>query len=162
MTTTKPSMPPIDGVERNSVGRKPAATAPAQPSGAGPAGSAETAEIPALTAMMTEDEVVAAKAEAARWRYGFYVVLTGLLVILVAFVVISMRAGESAAPFAGLVGVSGAIIGAYFGVQVGQSGKDRAEAELRRTNEMAIRLAAKVHAHDADAVISSIMGPRRR
>ncbi|MFD8561435.1 hypothetical protein ACFV1N_29475 [Streptosporangium canum] len=153
MTTTKTpapnSAPPLNKI--------PAATSPAMPS------AAETAEMPvALAAMMSEDEAVAAQAEAARWRYGFYVVVTGLLVLLIAFVVIAMRNGESAAPFAGLVGVSGAIIGAYFGVQVGQSGKDRVEAELRRTNEMAIRLAAKVHAHDADAVIGSTMGPRRR
>lgn len=148
MTTTKNSGPPLNKI--------PAPTSPAM-------SSAETTEMPiALAAMMSEDETVAAQAEAARWRYGFYVVVTGLVVLLIAFVVIAFRNGESAAPFAGLVGVSGAIIGAYFGVQVGQSGKDRVEAELRRTNEMAIRLAAKVHAHDADAVISSTMGPRRR
>lgn len=128
----------------------------------GPAG-AETAEIPvALAAMMTEDEAVAAQAEAARWRYGFYVVIVGLVVILAGFVVITLNGGDTTAPFAGLVGVSGAIIGAYFGMQVGQSGKDRVEAELRRTNEIAIRLAAKVHAHDADSVINTTMGPRRR
>ncbi|GAA3024579.1 hypothetical protein [Streptosporangium longisporum] len=148
MTTTNNSAPP--------VGKTPATVIP------GPSG-AETTEIPAaLAVMMTEDEAVAAQAEAARWRYGFYVVVMGLLVILVGFVVIAFRNGDTAAPFAGLVGVSGAIIGAYFGVQVGQSGKDRVEAELRRTNEMAIRLAAKVHAHDADAVINTTMGPRRR
>ncbi|WP_239513699.1 hypothetical protein [Streptosporangium sp. 'caverna'] len=116
----------------------------------------------ALAAMMTEDEAVAAQAEAARWRYGFFVVVTGLVVILIGFVVIALRSNDTSAAFAGLVGVSGAIIGAYFGVQVGQSGKDRVESELRRTNEIAIRLAAKIHAHDADAVINSTMGPRRR
>jgi hypothetical protein len=116
----------------------------------------------ALAAMMTEDEAVAAQAEAARWRYGFFVVVTGLVVILIGFVVIALRSSDMSAAFAGLVGVSGAIIGAYFGVQVGQSGKDRIESELRRTNEIAIRLAAKIHAHDADAVINSTMGPRRR
>ncbi|MFF5109358.1 hypothetical protein [Streptosporangium sp. NPDC000509] len=148
MTTTNNSAPPH--------GKTPAVVT------SGPS-SAETTEIPtALAAMMTEDEAVAAQAEAARWRYGFYVVIVGLLVILIGFVVIALRAGDTAAPFAGLVGVSGAIIGAYFGVQVGQSGKDRVEAELRRTNEMAIRLAAKIHAHDADAVINTTMGPRRR
>ncbi|MFD0658262.1 hypothetical protein [Thermocatellispora tengchongensis] len=117
---------------------------------------------PALAAMMTEDESVAASAEAARWRYGFFVVLMGLAAILIGFVVVTMRGGDASGPFAGLVGVSGAIIGAYFGVQVGQSGKDRVEAELRRTNDMAIRLAAKVHAHDADAVINAVLRPRRR
>ncbi|WP_440064141.1 hypothetical protein [Streptosporangium sp. OZ121] len=148
MTTTNNSAPPL--------GKTPAVVTP------GPTG-AETTEMPAaLAAMMTEDEAVAAQAEAARWRYGFYVVVMGLVVILIGFVVIALREGDTAAPFAGLVGVSGAIIGAYFGVQVGQSGKDRVEAELRRTNEMAIRLAAKIHAHDADAVINTTMGPRRR
>ncbi|WP_449065292.1 hypothetical protein [Planomonospora algeriensis] len=140
----------------------PPAAAPTAPLAKIPVAPDHNEMPPALAAMMTEDEAVAAKAEAARWRYGFYVVLTGLIVILVGFVVVAVRDGGGGAPFAGLVGVSGAIIGAYFGVQVGQSGKDRVEAELRRTNEMAIRLAAKVHAHDADAVIGSIMGNRRR
>ncbi|WP_326641895.1 hypothetical protein OG884_03060 [Streptosporangium sp. NBC_01755] len=148
MTTTNKTAPPL--------GKTPATLT----SGSS---SAETAEIPvALAAMMSEDEAVAAQAEAARWRYGFYVVIVGLVVILIGFAVITLRGGDTTAPFAGLVGVSGAIIGAYFGVQVGQSGKDRVEAELRRTNEIAIRLAAKVHAHDADSVINTTMGPRRR
>jgi len=151
VTTTNNSAPPL--------GKTPAVVTPGS---SGPSG-AEATEMPtALAAMMTEDEAVAAQAEAARWRYGFYVVVMGLVVILIGFVVIALREGDTAAPFAGLVGVSGAVIGAYFGVQVGQSGKDRVEAELRRTNEMAIRLAAKIHAHDADAVINTTMGPRRR
>lgn len=132
-------------------GTSSAAVAPARPH-----------EMPAaLDAMMTEDESVAAKAEAARLRYGFYVVLMGLTAILIGFVVIALQGGDAAAPFAGLVGVTGAIIGAYFGVQIGQSGKDRVEAELRRANETAIRLAAKIHAHDADAVLDSISRRRR-
>jgi hypothetical protein len=148
VTTTNNSAPPL--------GKIPATTT------SGPS-TAETSEMPtALAAMMTEDEAVAAQAEAARWRYGFFVVVTGLVVILIGFVVIALRSNDTSAAFAGLVGVSGAIIGAYFGVQVGQSGKDRVESELRRTNEIAIRLAAKIHAHDADAVINSTMGPRRR
>ncbi|MBB2911722.1 hypothetical protein FHS43_002995 [Streptosporangium becharense] len=154
MTTTKTSAP---------NNKAPAITSVIPVSGSSPAPvSGDGAEMPsALAAMMSEDETVAAQAEAARWRYGFFVVLTGLVVILVAFVVIALRNGDTAAPFAGLVGVAGAIIGAYFGVQVGQSGKDRVEAELRRANEVAIRLAAKVHAHDADSVINTTMGPRR-
>ncbi|MEV6859442.1 hypothetical protein AB0M44_00345 [Streptosporangium subroseum] len=148
MTTTNNSAPPLGKIPANTT--------------SGPS-TAETSEMPtALAAMMTEDEAVAAQAEAARWRYGFFVVVTGLVVILIGFVVIALRSNDTSAAFAGLVGVSGAIIGAYFGVQVGQSGKDRVESELRRTNEIAIRLAAKIHAHDADAVINSTMGPRRR
>ncbi|GAA3440594.1 hypothetical protein [Planomonospora venezuelensis] len=150
MTTAKtPALPASEPAARPAVAAVPPA--------------AETAELPpALAAMMTEDERVAAESEAARWRYGFFVVLTGLVVILAGFVVIALTGDGDDSTFAGLVGVSGAIIGAYFGIQVGQSGKARVEAELRRANEMAIRLAAKVHAHDADAVINSTMGTRRR
>ncbi|GGS52768.1 hypothetical protein GCM10010156_09320 [Planobispora rosea] len=156
MTTAKtPTLP----AARPAPG--PDAPAPAA-SGAVPA-AAPTGEIPpALAAMMTEDERVAAQSEAARWRYGFFSVLTGLIVILVGFVVIALTGDGDDASFAGLVGVAGAIVGAYFGFQIGQSGKARIESELRRTNELAIRLAAKIHAHDADAVINSTMGVRRR
>ncbi|GIH76736.1 hypothetical protein [Planobispora longispora] len=153
MTTAKtPTLPAARPVPAQESPAAP--TAPAAPA---------TAEFPpALAAMMTDDERVAAESEAARWRYGFYIVLTGLIVILAGFVVISLTSDGGGVQFAGLVGVAGAIIGAYFGVQVGQSGKARVEAELRRTNELAIRLAAKIHAHDADAVINSTMGARRR
>ena len=88
--------------------------------------------------MMTADDFTAAQADAARWRYGFYVVVTGIVAILVAFGARLFASGERAA-FAGVAGVVGTIIGAYFGVQAGQSGKARVEAELAMT----IRLAAK-------------------
>ncbi|GII92167.1 hypothetical protein [Sinosporangium siamense] len=123
----------------------------------------ETSEMPpALAAMMTDEEAAAVRAEASRWRYGFLVVVAGLIVVLLGFVVVVFRSGAPEATYAGLVGLVGTIIGAYFGVQVGQSGKDRVEAELRRTSEMAMRLAAKIHAHDADEVINSTMGRRKR
>ncbi|SDG08021.1 hypothetical protein SAMN05421505_101336 [Sinosporangium album] len=112
---------------------------------------------PALAAMMTDDEVAAVKADAARWRYGFLVVCAGLIVVLLGFVVVVFKSGAPETAFAGLVGVVGTTIGAYFGVQVGQSGKDRVEAELRRTTETAMRLAAKIHSHDADEVIKATM-----
>ncbi|MFC7649747.1 hypothetical protein ACFQX6_62410 [Streptosporangium lutulentum] len=86
MTTTNNSAPPL--------GKTPATTT------SGPS-TAETSEMPtALAAMMTEDEAVAAQAEAARWRYGFLVVITGLVVILIGFVVISLRSEDTNAAFA--------------------------------------------------------------
>ncbi|GAA0976408.1 hypothetical protein GCM10009555_035880 [Acrocarpospora macrocephala] len=116
-------------------------------------------ETPAdLDAMMVPDDMTEAQSDAARWRYGFYVVLTGLVVILVGFAVAVLRTGEAGTLFAGMAGVVGTIIGAYFGVQAGQSGKDRAEAELRRANDRATRMAAYVGPQNID----HIMGPVRR
>jgi type IV secretory pathway TrbF-like protein len=112
---------------------------------------------PALEALMTPDERTAAEADAARWRFGFYVVLAGLLVVLIGFVVAVFQSGEVATLFAGVCGVVGTIIGAYFGIQAGQAGKDRAEAELRRVNDMAIRMAG----YADPALIDRVLGPRR-
>ncbi|MEV5407687.1 hypothetical protein AB0K60_02455 [Thermopolyspora sp. NPDC052614] len=111
----------------------------------------------ALESMMTPDERTAAEADAARWRYGFFIVLAGLVVVLVGFTVSVLNSGEVATMFAGVCGVVGTIIGAYFGVQAGQAGKDRAEAELRRVNDMAIRMAAYIDR----AQIDQALGPRR-
>jgi hypothetical protein len=77
--------------------------------------------------------------------------------VLVGFTVSVLNSGEVATLFAGVCGVVGTIIGAYFGVQAGQAGKDRAEAELRRVNDMAIRMAAYVD----PALIDQALGPRR-
>ncbi|MDA0639422.1 MULTISPECIES: hypothetical protein [Nonomuraea] len=111
--------------------------------------------------MMTPDDLTAAQADAARWRYGFYVVLTGIVATLVAFGAAVYATGESAALFAGVAGVVGTIIGAYFGVQAGQSGKARVEAELGRTQELVVRLAAYVGTDNAPRVIDEVLGKRR-
>ncbi|GAA4506116.1 hypothetical protein FR742_08545 [Nonomuraea sp. C10] len=116
---------------------------------------------PTLDAMMTPDDLTAAQADAARWRYGFYVVLTGIVATLVAFGAAVYATGESAALFAGVAGVVGTIIGAYFGVQAGQSGKARVEAELGRTQELVVRLAAYVGTDNAPRVIDEVLGKRR-
>ncbi|MEU8245175.1 hypothetical protein [Nonomuraea sp. NPDC048916] len=115
----------------------------------------------ALEALMTPDDITAAQADAARWRYGFYVVLTGIVAVLVAFGAAVFATGQFAALFAGVAGVIGTIIGAYFGVQAGQSGKARVEAELVRSNELVIRLAAYVGTANAPRVIDEVLGRRR-
>lgn len=116
--------------------------------------SSTPTETPAdLDAMMVADYRVAAEADAARWRYGFLVVLAGLVVILVGFAVAVITTGDAGMLFAGLSGVVGTMIGAYFGVQAGQSGKDKAEAELRRANDRATRMAAYVGPQNIDHVM---------
>ncbi|MER7501635.1 hypothetical protein AB0L05_31710 [Nonomuraea pusilla] len=115
----------------------------------------------ALDAMMKPDDVTAAQADAARWRYGFFVVVTGIAAVLVAFGAAVFATRDFAPLFAGVAGVVGTIIGAYFGVQAGQSGKARVEAELARAQEMVVRLAAYVGTENAPRVIDDVLGRRR-
>ncbi|RJL31316.1 YccF domain-containing protein [Bailinhaonella thermotolerans] len=96
-----------------------------------------------------------------RGQNGLWVVMAGLAVVLICFVVGVIVDGDMTVLFGGLTGVVGTIIGAYFGIQTGQAGKERAEAELRRMNEVAVRLAAHVPAAQAEPVIAAVMGPRR-
>lgn len=112
----------------------------------------------ALEAMMTPDERIAAQADANRWKYGFFVVLTGLVVLLVGFTAAIMNSGEVATLFAGVCGVVGTIIGAYFGISAGQAGKAQVEAELRRVNDLALRMAPYINPDKVD----DVLGPRRR
>ena len=114
-----------------------------------------------LDGMMRADDLTAAQADAARWKYGFYVVLTGIVVILIAFGAAVFAAEQFATMFAGVCGVVGTIIGAYFGIQAGQSGKARVEVELHRAHELAVRLAAHVGPAHAPKVIDEVLGRRR-
>jgi hypothetical protein len=114
-----------------------------------------------LDAMMTQDDLTPAQADAKRWRYGFLVVVAGIVAVLAAFGAAVFASAEFAPLFAGVAGVIGTIIGAYFGVQAGQSGKARVEAELARTQEMVVRLAAYVGTENAPRVIDEVLGRRR-
>ena len=116
---------------------------------------------PSLDAMMTQDDVTAAQADAARGRYGFFVVVTGSVAILVAFGAAVFATKDFASLFAGVAGVVGTIIGAYFGVQAGQSGKAKVEAELAKSQELVVRLAAYVGTSNAPRVIDEVLGRRR-
>lgn len=116
---------------------------------------------PTLDAMLTQDDVTAAQADATRWRYGFLVVVAGIVAILIAFGAAVFATKEFAALFAGVAGVVGTIMGAYFGVQAGQSGKARVEAELAKSQELVVRLAAYVGTQNAPRVIDEVLGRRR-
>ncbi|WP_067175841.1 hypothetical protein [Microtetraspora niveoalba] len=111
-----------------------------------------------LEAMMIADDTAAAEADAARWRYGFYVVLTGLVVTLVGFSVAVVSTGQASTLFAGLAGVVGTLTGAYFGVQSGQSGKAKVEAELRRVNDRAMRMASYVGPQHIEEIMGRAPG----
>jgi hypothetical protein len=114
-----------------------------------------------LDAIMTQDDVTAAQAEATRWRYGFLVVVAGIVAILIAFGAAVFATREFASLFAGVAGVVGTIMGAYFGVQAGQSGKAKVEADLAKSQELVVRLAAYVGTENAPKVIDEVLGRRR-
>jgi glucose-6-phosphate-specific signal transduction histidine kinase len=116
---------------------------------------------PALDAMLRTDELTAQQADQVRWRYGFLVVVFGIIAILIAFGAAVFATQESVVLFAGLAGVVGTIMGAYFGIQAGQSGKAKVEAELARSQELVVRLAAYVGTENAPRVIDEVFGRRR-
>jgi amino acid transporter len=75
-----------------------------------------------------------------RLKYGFWIIITGFA--LVAFITeISTFRWTEVTSVATVVGVVaslvGTVVGAFFGVQVGSAGKERAEAARERSDEMA-------------------------
>ena len=83
--------------------------------------------------------------DAMRVRYGFWVVIAGFgLVAVVALLAIYRwtTASDVATIISSITGVVGTVVGAFFGVQVGSAGKERAEKERRTAERRALRLAA--------------------
>jgi hypothetical protein len=83
--------------------------------------------------------------EVARAKYGVTVVLAGLGGTLVAFGLALLAfdtASAVSAALAPITGVLGTIVGAYFGVQVGASGKAESEAARTKAEDDAKKLAA--------------------
>jgi len=97
--------------------------------------------------------------------YGFLVVAIGLAVLLVMFLYAANRwddAKDFVAAMGAVTGTVGTIIGAYFGVKVGERGKKEAEqardeavAEGRRTHEKLSRLAAASPPEIASRILES-------
>jgi len=72
-----------------------------------------------------------------RIRYGFYVVLLGIVALVVIYVVAIWQwttASDIAAVVGSAGGVIGTIVGAFFGVHIGAVGKERAEEQRDTAN----------------------------
>lgn len=86
---------------------------------------------------------------------GFYVVVVGLLVVLTIYVVAVLR-WDSASDVTTVVGsaggIVGTVIGAFFGVQVGSAGRDRAERQRNVAQERSMALAAALSPEQFRAV----------
>jgi hypothetical protein len=82
-----------------------------------------------------------------RMRYGFWIVIAGLVVVGAVFVAAVLKwttAADVSTAVGSLTGVVGTIIGAFFGVQVGSAGKEKAEAERVAMENKALSLAAEL------------------
>lgn len=73
-----------------------------------------------------------------RLRYGFWIIITGFTLVFLITVISTFRWAEvtSVATVVGAVAsLVGTVVGAFFGVQVGAVGKERAEAARERSEE---------------------------
>jgi hypothetical protein len=71
-----------------------------------------------------------------RLRYGFWIIITGFALVFLITLIATFRWVEvtSVATVVGAVAsLVGTVVGAFFGVQVGAVGKERAEAERERS-----------------------------
>ncbi len=91
-----------------------------------------------------------------RTKYGFYLVIIGLVVILVVFVVAVRKyttANEVVTVIGSVTGVIGTIVGAFFGVQVGAAGKEKAETARQHAEERALKLASAMQPEVAARIL---------
>jgi hypothetical protein len=73
-----------------------------------------------------------------RLRYGFWLIITGFALVFVITLISTFRWAEvtSVATVVGAVAsLVGTVVGAFFGVQVGAVGKERADAARERSEE---------------------------
>jgi phage tail tape-measure protein len=78
---------------------------------------------------------------------GVLVVIAGLVVIFSSFAVALVeysQAADVSTAMAPITGVVGAIVGAYFGVNVGAAGKDKADQHRKEADDDAKKLAAAI------------------
>ena len=97
--------------------------------------------------------------DSGKWKYGIAVVLAGLAVILVAFLLALgeySKAADVSTALAPVTGVVGTLVGAYFGVQVGSAGKERAEDAREKSEQEAKAALAALPPDRAEAVRMSL------
>jgi hypothetical protein len=100
----------------------------------------------------------ASSVELTRIKYAAIVVGAGLVVLAVVFGVAVARftsASSITAVIGPVASVIGTIVGAFFGVHVGASGKATAEAGRANAEKVARMALAKLNPHDAEELRSS-------
>jgi hypothetical protein len=90
-------------------------------------------EVQATIPVETKEEI-----DRLRLRYGFWIIITGFALVFLITLISTFRWVEvtSVATVVGAVAsLVGTVVGAFFGVQVGAVGKERAEAERERSEQ---------------------------
>jgi hypothetical protein len=80
-----------------------------------------------------------------RIRYGYYIVIAGFVLVGLSFVASLMKftmAADVSSVFGLITGVVGTLVGAFFGVQVGSQGKEKAENARNNAEKVSRHLAA--------------------
>ena len=83
--------------------------------------------------MATEEDI-----DRLRLRYGFWIIITGFALVFLITLIATFRWAEvtSVATVVGAVAsLVGTVVGAFFGVQIGAVGKERAEAARERSDQ---------------------------
>jgi hypothetical protein len=83
--------------------------------------------------------VTAEEIDRLRLRYGFWIIISGFALVFLITLISTFRWEEvtSVATVVGAVAsLVGTVVGAFFGVQVGGAGKERAEAARERSEEV--------------------------
>jgi hypothetical protein len=92
-----------------------------------------------------------------RMKYGFWAVVVGLVLVAVVFLAAIARwtaASDVTAVVGSITGVVGTVVGAFFGVQVGSAGKEKADAERKIAEDKALRMASALQPDAAATVLS--------
>ena len=92
-----------------------------------------TVDVQESTPVETTEEI-----DRLRLRYGFWIIITGFALVFLITLISTFRWAEvtSVATVVGAVAsLVGTVVGAFFGVQVGAVGKERAEAERERSEQ---------------------------
>jgi hypothetical protein len=90
-------------------------------------------EMQETTSAPTSEEI-----DRLRLRYGFWIIITGFALVFLITLIATFRWVEvtSVATVVGAVAsLVGTVVGAFFGVQVGAVGKERAEAARERSEQ---------------------------
>src|SRR3712207_3858208 len=86
----------------------------------------------------TTTTAAAEEVDRLRLRYGFWIIISGFALVFLITLISTFRWAEvtSVATVVGAVAsLVGTVVGAFFGVQVGAVGKEKAEAERERSEE---------------------------
>jgi uncharacterized protein YacL len=98
------------------------------------------------------------KPDQIRLEYGFWIVIAGFTVVLGIFITAIFKwntASDIAAVVSSSTGVIGTIVGAYFGVQVGSAGRDKAESAREEAEDKVVRLVAALQPDIAEKILAT-------